>query len=304
MKLHENKEIFQELITATSNHFNIRKSLIEKDYFIVLILKEASSSIPGLVFKGGTSLSKCHKIIDRFSEDVDLTLNVEHSSQTFKRGAIRKLIDICNKYPLELTNKEQIRKHTHGVYNLYLIKYPFEQNDDLIKPNIFVEMVNILKCYPSEQSEINSYIGEYLSIIGRFDIIDEYELKPFKINVQSLNRTLVDKVFAICDYCLRNEVIRNSRHIYDIARLLEKVPLNDELAVLIHQVRNDRKKNKKCVSAQDGVSVNQILKEIIKSEFYKNDYNNVTKNLLFKPYDYETAIDSLQTLINSGLFEL
>lgn len=63
MKLDNDKQKFYEAIEAASNYYGIDRSLIEKDYFVTLFLKKASERIPGLVFKGGTSLSKCHKII-------------------------------------------------------------------------------------------------------------------------------------------------------------------------------------------------------------------------------------------------
>ncbi len=59
--------------------------------------------------------------------------------------------------------------------------------------------------------------------------------------MQALERTLVDKVFAICDYIERNVEFRQSRHIYDISRLLTKVELDDGLKELIKEVRKDRK---------------------------------------------------------------
>ena len=46
-------------------------AIIEKDYYVTLVLCELAKQVPDLLFKGGTSLSKCHKIIDRFSEDID-----------------------------------------------------------------------------------------------------------------------------------------------------------------------------------------------------------------------------------------
>ncbi len=58
-----------------SEYFNVAPALIEKDYYVTLILKCLNQEIPGLLFKGGTSLSKCYKLIDRFSEDIDLTLD-------------------------------------------------------------------------------------------------------------------------------------------------------------------------------------------------------------------------------------
>ena len=302
MILSDDSTYLKQLVEATSLFFNIRQSLVQKDYFICQLLKNCTREINGLVFKGGTSLSKCHKVINRFSEDIDLTLDLEHSSQTFKRNSIRKLAELCDKHPLKLINKEQRLLHTHSNYNCFRILYPLYQGDDLKEDQIKLEMVYLSKCYPSEKSMIRSYIGEYLSAINRVDLIKEFELEPFQIQVQSLSRTLVDKVFAICDYYLRNEVQRNSRHIYDICQILTEVELNDDLKELIHEVRVERQKSDRCPSSLEGVSINKILNEIISSNFYKRDYENVTRLLLFKDFQYEDAIKSLDTIIKSNIF--
>ena len=81
MKLHNNKENFIEVIQIVSRSLNISPSLIEKDYYVAMILKSINDEVSGLIFKGGTSLSKCHKAINRFSEDIDLTLDSEHLTE-------------------------------------------------------------------------------------------------------------------------------------------------------------------------------------------------------------------------------
>ncbi len=63
MKLHNNKENFIEVIQIVSRSLNISPSLIEKDYYVTMILKSINDEVSGLIFKGGTSLSKCHKAI-------------------------------------------------------------------------------------------------------------------------------------------------------------------------------------------------------------------------------------------------
>ena len=52
--------------------------LLEKDIWVVWALSAiyASPLAEKLTFKGGTSLSKVYKIIDRFSEDIDLTYDI------------------------------------------------------------------------------------------------------------------------------------------------------------------------------------------------------------------------------------
>ena len=85
MVLHKDRENFDIAIRAASRHFNVSLAIIEKDYYVTLVLCELAKKVPDLLFKGGTSLSKCHKIIDRFSEDIDITLDSEHQSQGKRR---------------------------------------------------------------------------------------------------------------------------------------------------------------------------------------------------------------------------
>lgn len=304
MKLHKNKVRFVEAITATSAMFGIEPALVEKDYFVTLFLRKAVERIPGLVFKGGTSLSKCYNLIDRFSEDIDLTLDDEHFTQSKKRNSIIELITICEELGLELTNKEAIENHTHGNFNCYDISYPIIFPSEDVKSGLKVEMTYIQKCYPHEQAVVTSYMGEFFAKNGNERVVAEYELNAFTVQVQSLERTLVDKVFAICDYYLSGNTVRNSRHIYDISKLLTKVDISAcNLKSLVENVRKDRKPNKTCVSAQDGVIISELLGQIVSTEFFKQDYNETTLRLLTKTVYYDEAIKSLQVIIDSGLFD-
>lgn len=69
MYLHENKENFQEMIELVSTDTGRAAAVIEKDYYVTLILRLLSEQLSNVVFKGGTSLSKGYHAINRFSED-------------------------------------------------------------------------------------------------------------------------------------------------------------------------------------------------------------------------------------------
>ena len=84
--LHKDKYAFVDAINLASTRFAIVPSVAEKDYYVTMILKELSQRMPFIVFKGGTSLSKCFKIINRFSEDIDITIDTKIS-----QGQMRKL---------------------------------------------------------------------------------------------------------------------------------------------------------------------------------------------------------------------
>ena len=68
----------RDIFLQVSSEMNIPPSLVEKDFWVSLMLKYLYSDSPwkhSLLFKGGTSLSKCYRVIHRFSEDIDLLLD-------------------------------------------------------------------------------------------------------------------------------------------------------------------------------------------------------------------------------------
>lgn len=75
--LHDDKENFEQIILKVSEETGIEASIIEKDYYVTLFLKRIVEAVPNIIFKGGTSLSKCYKLINRFSEDIDLNIETD-----------------------------------------------------------------------------------------------------------------------------------------------------------------------------------------------------------------------------------
>ena len=61
--LHENTELFGEIVTETANRLCVPEAMVEKDYYVTMLLQNMTNKLPYLVFKGGTSLSKCYKVI-------------------------------------------------------------------------------------------------------------------------------------------------------------------------------------------------------------------------------------------------
>lgn len=301
MKLHKDKATFEQAVRSASRYFNVEPALVEKDYFVTLVLGKINEYAPGLLFKGGTSLSKCHKIINRFSEDIDLTLDEEHFTQGQRQKLKYIIVDVCKELGLTLINESETKSRRD--YNSYRIGYPILFSSGSVCPQLLVETVFIQKAYPDEIKTANSMIGDWLHDTENLKAIEQFELYPFEIRVQALERTLVDKVFAICDYMERNITLRQSRHIYDISRLLTKVKLDDGLQKLVREVREDRKPNKTCVSAQDGVDVSALLYKAIDTQFFKKDYEDSTLKLLSEPVTYDEAIKALEKIIESGAFD-
>ena len=91
MYLHNEIELFAEVINEASEQTGIPSAIVEKDYYVTMILKLLRTKNSDIVFKGGTSLSKCFHLIDRFSEDIDITFT-EHIGEARRKKLKYKIM--------------------------------------------------------------------------------------------------------------------------------------------------------------------------------------------------------------------
>ena len=290
------KKEWKEVIETISNEIKRDNIMIEKDTIQSMILYELTKYDFPFVFKGGTSLSKAYNLIDRFSEDIDLSLS-KLPSDSEKKKSKEIILEVADKLGLKLLNPENIKSRYD--YNKYVFKYEsLFTNFDL---EIIIETSYYQESYPVINHKINSFIGKFCEE-SNIKLPIPFEAIDFKMNVQSLERTFVDKVFAVCDYRLENMWERDSRHLYDIAKIYTHVDFND-IKTLIIMVRNDRMKSKNNPSAQPQNVINDLLKEIINNKFFERDYNDLTNKLLYEQYPYDKAImNGIGKVINLNIF--
>lgn len=205
MLLHQNRELFNTLMVKTANHLDIDVSYIEKDYLLTQFLYELTKLNPKIIFKGGTSLSKCYHVIQRFSEDIDLNIEYDQKANEGQRWRLKKdILSVIETLQLELTNADHVRSRRD--FNCYAIAYPSIYPNEFLKAQIYVETAVFLPAFPVNRMKMNSFIFDYLSQTDQWKIISEYALEPFELSVQSLERTVIDKLFALGDYiCTQRE---------------------------------------------------------------------------------------------------
>ena len=299
--LHENKEEFRNAVLFAAEQNRIAPAAVEKDYYVTLILKGLKERLPFIVFKGGTSLSKCHKVISRFSEDIDVTIDTKLSQG--QMGKVKDAIKaVAEELGLTMPNIDETR--SRRSYNKYLLAYDsvIEILNDDLQPMVILETSFAEVSFPTVILPVHSYIGDMMETEAP-EMVGPYGLQPFEMKVQGIDRTMIDKVFAICDYYMKGDVRRHSRHIYDIFKLLPMVSLNDDLGKLIKEVREVRAKNVSiCHSAQPGVDVPGVLMEIVEKEIYRADYESVTSRILEEQIPYDTAIGAIRRIAESGIF--
>lgn len=277
---------WKEIIETVARELGRTELMVEKDTVQSMFLFELSKSELPFVFKGGTSLSKAYNLIDRFSEDIDLSMN-RKPTESERKLSKEFIIQIAESLGMTLANPEKIKSRYD--YNKYVLKYTSLFTS--LPMEIMIETSYYQSVYPVEKHEVGSFVGRFCEERGILFPIP-FEAAKVYMNVQSVKRTFVDKIFALCDYRIKNMQDRDSRHLYDICKLMGQVELNEELDALVDEVRKDRMLSKNNPSAQLQYVIPEMLEEMIQSRFYESDYKNVTQKLLYEDIDYEYAVQN------------
>lgn len=306
MLLHQNKDDFKNLVSLVSDCYGLRDYQVEKDYYVSVLLKKLSEEVSDiqLVFKGGTSLSKCYKVINRFSEDIDLsimTTNNEVSSAN-RRKLKSLIITTIENNNMEVINQNEVRSRRD--FNSYKIKFDntFEIESEVVSI-IVIETIVTYRPYPTQKVDVSNFITNYLIEMNRFDIVENYNLYPFQMVIQSIERTFIDKLFAICDYHLLGKYERYSRHLYDIHMIWNSSQLNMKLlrSIVLDVVCDRQSYAERNPSCKIGSFPNKILKELIEKDVYKKDYLNITNILIYIPVPYEHCTNSVLEIIEAKI---
>ena len=177
---------WKEIIEAVARECKRAELMVEKDTVQSMFLLELSKINLPFVFKGGTSLSKAYNLIDRFSEDIDLSMN-RKPTQTERKASKEHIVEIAKSLGMELTNPDQIKSRYD--YNMYVFSY-----DSLFseKPmEIIVETSYYQTVYPAEKHEVGSFVGKFCKDNG-ISLPIPFEAATVIMNVQSLERTFID----------------------------------------------------------------------------------------------------------------
>ncbi len=302
MYLHRDRETFKDMVGQAADSSSRTPAVVEKDYYVTLILKLLSEQLAECVFKGGTSLSKGFHVIDRFSEDIDITFK-EHIGEG-RRKKLKNVVlrEISEELGMPIANWEETQSDRD--YNAYLFSYEsvFGLQDDRLPQYVKLETALGSYSFPTQTVEIRNYIGDYLEGRGRTDLAERFSLGRFSMNLQSLERTYIDKVFALCDYYLQGKSKRYSRHLYDIFKLTPLIEFNDGFTELVREVREHRSKMRICPSADEAVDVPAVILEFCGNSFYREDYQAITDYFAEDAVSYDDVIGQMRTLAASNLF--
>lgn len=234
MKLHENKKLFKQAVQFTADIMKIPAIYIEKDYWVSFALYTISNYKIGedVVFKGGTALSKCYDIIERFSEDIDLVIirreGESDSNLKTKLKTVSKILEsTLPEVEIEgITNKKGMIRKTAHTYNK-----DFKGNYGQVRDVIVLETAWLGKSEPYTQQSIVSYVGKMMLANGQQEMAEQYGLMPFTMKVLDPKRTICEKIMSLVRFSYGDNPIENLkqkiRHTYDLHQLLLQRELID-----------------------------------------------------------------------------
>ncbi|MFC4277157.1 nucleotidyl transferase AbiEii/AbiGii toxin family protein [Achromobacter aloeverae] len=217
-----------------------RAEILEKDIWLCQVLGSLFS-LPcrkPMAFKGGTSLSKVYRAIERFSEDIDVTIDYRSlvsdapDLEGLSGHQCKKLSDLLKASLSRHVNQELVPalqmslarampvcelgvKVSEDAEKLWLY-YPsaVENNDGYVRPSILIEFGGRNAALPRDTLTIVPDVAAH---------VPRLVFPTAQVAVLSAHRTFWEKVTLIHVECHRPElragVERLSRHWYDLARL-------------------------------------------------------------------------------------
>ncbi len=233
---------------ATSRGVN--PIIMEKDFWVswlLGVLFSESDLRPHIVFKGGTSLSKVYQIIERFSEDVDLSISpafVGVDVDAFEKIASRNRRDkamkamqklCCEKAKeeiapiLEQTITRHLGEHPQGRWLSYeedqqsqspviYFHYPGATPTglDYIRRNVKLELGSLTDQQPVDHHTIRPWVADEFP-----EVFDDWQCEVVALDI---SRTFWEKITILhCEFHRPEELPtpdRYARHYYDVSRLL------------------------------------------------------------------------------------
>lgn len=229
MKLHENKTLFRQAVQFTADQMRIPAIYVEKDYWVTYALFTIFNNKIGkdTVFKGGTALSKCYNMIERFSEDIDLVVLRREGERDGKLKSKLKAVStvvetVLPEVTIEgITNKMgMIRKTAHSYSK------EFKGDYGQVRDVIILESTWLGYFEPYTTKSIVSFIGQMMLNNKQFDISKENGLLPFELLTLEPTRTICEKIMSLVRFSYGENPIddlkKKIRHTYDLHQLLKQ----------------------------------------------------------------------------------
>lgn len=256
MTLHLDKPAFRLLIQQIHEATGFRMDVLEKDYYVTLILHElAQKQANGLkaYFKGGTALYKALKWPRRFSEDIDLSVDASDCSRTQNDKRLRQSTKEYEALDRNAAQDITQRSVVISAYT-YVPEMEYDKDDLLQRFGLLkVEATSFTIAEPFQPMEVSPLLYDFATDAQRAVLERQYGVTSMQVLTMTLERIFVDKLFAAEAYTrtadIGNHAFDASKHIYDLCVLYEEPSIqpllrNDEALDHLLELRMHEETNR------------------------------------------------------------
>ena len=312
-----------KLIADTSVNSGLNFKAIEKDWWVTLSLNALfkTNYAQHFIFKGGTSLSKCWNLIERFSEDIDIGLSPEAFGERYEPAPSHNYVKILKRKGCEFTSnvlKPALENEFTNLgvpanaFTIFADGVPADRPDKdpqtlLIRFSSVVDedpyLTDVIRIEFSVRSMKEPYaLITIQSLLSRHTSLKE---NPFEVIAAAPSKTLLEKMFLLHERFQRehhrdSNGHRLSRHLYDIAALVRSPAgesiLNDHQFYL--QLLQHRKHYVRYPGLDYETLISGGLRFIPPIELhdaFRKDYTIMHKTMIYgKPLPFNSMLDQLK----------
>jgi len=305
--MHANQEIKQQ-IRLVANQLDLNEFVVEKDLYVtkaISLVSKISHEFYDLIFQGGTSLAKAHRIIERMSEDCDFRIRFKNSNKTlskeFKRKALREfrheLVGALKKNGFVI-NDSEIRVRNEGQFMGIRAHYPsFYPTTEGIKPFLALEFF-------LAEVKVNPEIKPVTTLIKQV-LGDKVNHPEFPVNSVAIIETAAEKWVGLTRRVATTAHRKHYRdanlvrHLYDLYKINELGYFTDEFSSLAARIVLDDRRQYKTHNDdyyQDPVSeIKRAVDELHQSNKWRDNWEAFVDTMVFareKP-SYEDVLGNL-----------
>ncbi len=318
----------EDLFNETAARMGLHPVIVEKDFWVCWILKQLFTIkiFSGrLIFKGGTSLSKCFNLIHRFSEDIDIAVNFEklgfinkkdprrrELSYTKRAVLLSEMLDVCQGYvanefvpALTVRTEEILSRNDWQILinstdgNVVEFEYPtsIETGLDYIKPRVILELGTHAEPVPNENYYITPYAAEHFPKL--------FSQPKCSITTVVAKRTFWEKATILhAEYHRPLEKllpIRYSRHYADVAEMSNTKVVDEALGEvgLLKSVTNHKDMFYHCGWAKYDLAMPGSFRLVPLEErlpALRRDYRDMTTMFFSNPPAFDNILEQLSVL--------
>jgi len=212
--LYSNKDEFLRILGRASAQTGFPLRLLEKDYYITVVLSGINELSNNLVFKGGTCFSKIYYSYYRLSEDLDFTLKLstDNATRSVRRNAIKPIKEVIRPFLKRFNMSIQnLDKAGHRESTQYIYYFDYDSAVLNKKESIKLEIsLRFNPLRPVATKEVNHkflhpFTKEPLFDAGSVNCLVLKELVAEKLRASATRKIIASRDFYDLGFLLREE---------------------------------------------------------------------------------------------------